>query len=328
MKIIEVITDASDSEILIGIAEQHEIKDHWIDMKSDSERCAFRMLVSDDKRQEVLDALQEVIATNENARVLIIPVEAALTGEQEDGEEKKKSIPASVTREELYKEIEQNSRLDNTFLLLVTLSTIVVGIGLLQDNVAVVIAAMVIAPLLGPNLALAFSTSLGDTDLLLQSLKTLLSGLGLALVLSVIIGMLWPHAFDSHEVTSRTEVGMESVALALASGAAAVISVTTGLSGVLVGVMVAIALLPPTAVLGLMLGAADYNQAAGAGLLLAVNIVCLNLAAKLVFLFRGVKPRTWLEQRKARQSTVVYIVFWIISLLILISVIYLRQHLQ
>lgn len=328
MKIIEVITDASDSEILIGIAEQHEIKDYWIDLESDNERCAFRMLVSDDKRQEVLDALQEVIATNENARILVIPVEAALSGEQEEDTDKKKSIPASVTREELYKEIEQNSRLDSTFLLLVTLSTIVVGIGLLQDNVAVVIAAMVIAPLLGPNLALAFSTSLGDTDLLLQSLKTLLAGLGLALVLSVIIGMLWPHAFDSHEVTARTEVGMESVALALASGAAAVISLTTGLSGVLVGVMVAIALLPPAAVLGLMLGAGHYSEASGAGLLLAVNIVCLNLAAKLVFLVRGVKPRTWLEQRKARQSTAAYIIFWMISLLILLIAIYLRQHIR
>lgn len=324
MKIIEVITDASDSEILISIAEQHDIKDHWIDLENDSQRCSIRMLVSDDKRQEVMDALQEVIATNENARILVIPVEATLTGIQE---EDKKSVPASVTREELYKDIELNARLDSTFLLLVTLSTIVVGIGLLQDNVAVVIAAMVIAPLLGPNLALAFSTSLGDTELLLQSLKTLLAGLGLALMLSIIIGMLWPLGFDSHEVTARTEVGMDSIALALASGAAAVISLTTGLSGVLVGVMVAIALLPPAAVLGLTLGAGHYDQAAGAGLLLAVNIVCLNLAAKLVFLVKGVKPRTWLEQRRARQSNAAYIVFWLISLLILVFAIYLRQHL-
>ncbi|MDH5191503.1 MAG: TIGR00341 family protein [Gammaproteobacteria bacterium] len=328
MKIIEVITDAGDSDTLVGIAEQHEINDRWVNLDSNTQRCVVRMLVSDDKRQKVLDALQKIIATNENAHVLVIPVDAVLAREPKHEEEKKKTIPASVTREELYKEIEQNARLDSTYLLLVTLSTIVVSIGLLQDNVAVVIAAMVIAPLLGPNLALAFSTSLGDAELLWRSLKTLLSGLGLALGLSVIIGMLWPHAFDSHEVISRTEVGMESVVLALASGAAAVISITTGLSGVLVGVMVAIALLPPTAVLGLTLGAEHYSQAAGAGLLLAVNIVCLNLAAKLVFLSRGVKPRTWLEQRKARQSTATYIIFWLVSLLILVFAIYLREHLR
>ncbi|MDH5436078.1 MAG: DUF389 domain-containing protein, partial [Gammaproteobacteria bacterium] len=108
--------------------------------------------------------------------------------------------------------------------------------------------------------------------------------------------------------------------------AAAVISLTTGLSGVLVGVMVAIALLPPTAVLGITLGAGHYDLAAGAGLLLAVNIVCLNLASKLVFLVKGVKPRTWLEQRKAHQSNVVYIIFWLVSLIILMVAIYLRQH--
>jgi len=97
---------------------------------------------------------------------------------------------------------------------------------------------------------------------------------------------------------------------------------------VLVGVMVAVALLPPTATLGLMVGAGQINLAFGAGLLLAVNVVCVNLAAKVVFLFRGVRPRTWLEKRKARQSMMAYIIFWLISLAVLILAIYLRTHLD
>jgi uncharacterized membrane protein len=145
-------------------------------------------------------------------------------------------------------------------------------------------------------------------------------------LLSWIIALVWPLQFDSPELLSRTNVGLDSVALALASGSAAVLSLTTGLSSVLVGVMVAVALLPPTATIGLMLGQGQWALAGGAGLLLAVNIVCVNLSAKLVFVFKGVKPRTWLEKQKARQSMTTYIIFWLVSLIILVAVIYLRGH--
>ena len=86
--------------------------------------------------------------------------------------------------------------------------------------------------------------------------------------------------------------------------------------------MVAVALLPPTATLGIMIGAGKYDLAVGAGFLLAINVVCLNLAANIAFLLCGVKPRTWLEKQKARQSVAAYIIFWIISLTILLVAIY------
>jgi uncharacterized membrane protein len=124
---------------------------------------------------------------------------------------------------------------------------------------------------------------------------------------------------------ARTDVGLDSVALALASGAAAVLSLTTGLSSVLVGVMVAVALLPPTATLGLMLGAGQYHHALGAGLLLAVNIVCVNLAAKVVFLAKGIHPRTWWERKRAKRAMLLYVIIWVLSLAILIAMIYVRR---
>ena len=103
------------------------------------------------------------------------------------------------------------------------------------------------------------------------------------------------------------------------------LSLTTGVASVLVGVMVAVALLPPTATLGIMIGAGEPDLAIGAGLLLAINVVSLNLAAKITLLIRGIKPRTWLEKQKARQSMAAYIVFWIISLTILLAAVYFRR---
>jgi uncharacterized membrane protein len=100
---------------------------------------------------------------------------------------------------------------------------------------------------------------------------------------------------------------------------------TTGLSTTLVGVMVAVALLPPAVTIGIMLGQANFDLAVGAGLLLAVNIVCVNLASKIVFLFKGIQPRTWLEKEKAKRAMTVYVLGWLIILVVLILVIYARE---
>lgn len=104
---------------------------------------------------------------------------------------------------------------------------------------------------------------------------------------------------------ARTRLGYDSIALALASGAAGALSLTTRLPSALVGVMVAVALLPPAVALGYTLGAGQLKLAGGAAALLAVNIVCVNLSAQLVFFSKGIKPRTWLERRAARQSIVI-----------------------
>lgn len=212
----------------------------------------------------------------------------------------------------------------SVFQTLVFLSTIVTAIGLAENNVAVVVGAMVIAPLLGPNIALAFASSLGDRDLMERALRTNIAGLTLALVLSAIIGAMWQIDFRSEEILARTDVGMDSVVLALASGAAAVLSLTTGLSSALVGVMVAVALLPPTATIGFLLGSGQLQLALGAMLLLAVNVVCVLLSGMALFLLKGVKPRTWLERRKAKQSIALSLAFWVTSFLVLVAVILIR----
>jgi uncharacterized hydrophobic protein (TIGR00341 family) len=333
MKIIEIIAHTDHIHTVEAIGEEHKVIDQWHFESPDADqRQVIRLLVDDNNRQAIMDALQNQLGRYETTRIVVLPVEVTLPAIEVDDKETdkvpdtKKVTSSGLTREELYQSISTSAELNNNFLLLVFLSTIVAAIGLIENNVAVVVGAMVIAPLLGPNIAFALGTTLGDNELILKSLKTNLAGLGLALGLALIIGLILPVDLNSEELITRTYVGIDSIVLALASGAAAVLSLTTGLSSVLVGVMVAVALMPPTATVGLMLGSGQIELAFGAALLLAVNVVCVNLAAKVVFLVRGVKPRTWLEKRKAKQSSITYIAFWIISLLILLIAMYLREN--
>lgn len=326
MRVIEVIADCGHTDTLKSIAEQNEILEYWSVPTADDEdtRCSTSMLVRPEKQQKVIDAIQHVLEKAEDTRIIILPVEATLPYPEVD-EEDRKQRAKTRSREELYSNIAAGSTLDNNFIYMVILSTVVAAIGLLEDNVAVVIGAMVIAPLLGPNIALAFAASLGDSALIWKSLKTNFAGLGIALLISVLIGLSWPLNFESRELMMRTGVDIDGVVLALASGAAAVLSLTSSWLNSLVGVMVAVALLPPAATLGLMLGSGHFSEATGAALLLAVNVVCVNLSAKIAFLAKGIKPRTWLQKEKAKQSMTAYIMFWIIALAILLGVILLRR---
>lgn len=340
MKIIEVIADAGHHDTIVSIAEQHQVEDIWSGAENDDGRIATRLLVKPDQRQLVLDKLQSVLQSAENHHILIIPLDTALpklpepepeplTPQQEEEQKAKekarKKAALISTREEILAQVEKDAQLDNHFILLVILSAIVAAIGLLENNLAVIVGAMVIAPLLGPNIAFSLGASLGERELVIQSLKTIFVGTVVAILFSIGLGLLWPGSFDSVELMSRTDVAYSGTAIALASGAAASLSLVSGGSSVLVGVMVAVALMPPAVTIGLMLSIAEYHHALGAALLLAVNIVCINLASKLVFLFKGIKPRTWLEAHKAQQSRVLYIGLWIILLVLLISMINIRH---
>jgi len=323
IKYIEIIADAGSYDTVAAIAEQAGAADLRAVPSEEEGLRWMRMLVRDDKLQGVLDALQNALGSQTGARISVLPVDISLPRQQ--AREEKEEDKAVAAREALHGEVAKGARLNANYLVLVVLSTLVAAIGLLADNVAVVVGAMVIAPLLGPNLAFALGTALGDARLMREAALSLLAGLALAVALSAALGLAWPYGAQSTELTMRTEVGIDSVALALASGAAAALSLTSGLSAVLVGVMVAVALLPPAATLGLMLGHGDTAGAAGAGLLLAINIVCVNLSCKVVFLFKRIRPRVWWAKEKARRGMRNSVIAWAVTLGLLIGMIYLRQ---
>jgi len=121
------------------------------------------------------------------------------------------------------------------------------------------------------------------------------------------------------ELESRTKVGLGDIVLALASGSAGALSYTMGLPSAIIGVMVAVALLPPAVTFGMLIGSGHVSLGLGALLLLFVNVICVNLSAVATFLFQGVQPLNWGEANKARKSTKFALFLWT-SLLILLAI--------
>ena len=326
MKYVEVVAESNSIDTISAIGEKAKAHDIRHGSIGQDGMQPTRLLISDDKLQSVLDALQNILGAQPTARTTVLAVETSLPV-PEDGQRDQEDA-AIASRESLYEGVEKSAQLNLNYLVLVGLSTLVAAIGLIENNIAVVIGAMLIAPLLGPNLALSLGTALGDLRLVRKSASALLAGIVLALAVSAGLGFWWHLEKTGPELISRTQFGLETVALALAAGAAAALSLTTGLSATLVGVMVAVALLPPIAVMGIMLGRGHPGPALNAGILLAINVVCVNLASNLVFALKGIRPRRWLEREKARRATLIYILAWLIALIVLILAVYARQSLS
>ncbi len=342
LRIIEISAPQSSSDRIKDLAEQYSAIDCWqSDRKGwlynkDDQRMTSRILVDVDNQQDLLDALQRAVSNNQEWRITLIPVEATLPKPAEPDKPKttqkkfqlKDILRGSISREELYADIEKGAKVSADFLILVFLSTLVAVIGLMQSDVAVIIGAMVIAPLLGPNLALAFGGALGDRSLILKAIQTNVYGLTLTLIISIAAGWFisFDNAQDSIEMMNRTNVGFASIILALASGAAAVLSLTMGMSSALVGVMVAVALMPPAVTLGVMIGNNQWEFAYGSFLLLATNIVCVNLAAQSIFRLKGIKPRTWYEETKAKKASRTNTLIWLSMLCVLAILIWLKTE--
>jgi uncharacterized hydrophobic protein (TIGR00341 family) len=251
---------------------------------------------------------------------MVVPVEATLPKIEAESAPARAASDARRTvalREEVYQDVASGAKLRGNLLALTVLSTIVAAIGMSADNIAVVVGAMVIAPLLGPLLAFSFAGALGDLALMISAAKTALAGLATGVATAVVFGFLAPVNLESAELLARTDIGLDSIAIALASGAAAALSVTGGLSSALVGVMLAVALLPPAAAMGIYAGAGEAESAFRAGVLLLVNVVCVNLAAQVVFVWKGVRPRTWLERVSTARAMRVTLGMWAVLLALL-----------
>jgi len=335
LRLLEIVIPGHLETRVAGILETHPTVSTWRLETSDDEDTVFHAVLPAEATEVLMDAIEDGCPSCPSLRMVLVPVEASVPHVESDtpadvsAEEPPPSKIAvvaghRVSREEIYADALDGAELSVSFFALMALSAVVASVGLLRDNVAVIIGAMVIAPLYGPNMALAVGTTLGDGELIGRTLRTLSIGLGLAVGVSLIMGIFLPVDAAIPAIAARTTVGYADVVLALAAGAAGTFAFMAGQARALIGVMVAVALLPPLAAFGLLLGAGNPAAAAGAVLLAAVNVICINLAGVTSFLIQGVRPRSWWEAEKAKAATRRAAVIWVVLLVLLVMILALQ----
>ncbi|HSF79994.1 MAG TPA: DUF389 domain-containing protein [Anaerolineales bacterium] len=196
--------------------------------------------------------------------------------------------------------LRQTSTPDFDFFLLVILSCIIATLGLLTNSAAVIIGAMLVAPLMSPILGLGLASITGDSRLLGDATKALLRGAALAVLIAFLLS--W---FNTHlpfvvlqgqelpgEVQARVSPSPIDLGIALAGGLAAAFALAMpNISAALPGVAIATALMPPLCTIGVGLALGRWDVAVGASLLFITNAVTIAFAATLVFFALGFSPR-------------------------------------
>lgn len=335
LRLMEIIVPQAHAPGVLELLADHPALGLWQESIAEN-HALIRVLLPTERTEVVSDVISNRFGNAEGFRIMLLAVEATLPRPEEpekqadeNGDEQgEKAKRGRISREELYTEVAKGAELTPVYAVNAALSALVAAIGLIRGDVAIIIGAMVIAPLLSPNIALALSATLGDLSLAAKAFKALAVALILALAVALLMGVLFHVSPDAREIAARTRVGFGDVILALAAGGVGTLAFTTGVPAALIGVMVAVALLPPLVTVGLLTGSGHLELALGAVLLFLINVTSLNLAATTTFLIQGVRPRTWWEAEAARKATRVAILLWSLMMLILLVLVLLWAHVQ
>ncbi len=329
LRLIEVFHKTGKADDLDFLLKDAPILDTWHDHLPDGETIS-NVLIKSENTEFVIDLVEQYFTPIGSYRLVILPVEATIPRPEEPPKEEKirEKTAERISIEELYQKMMTISGTSKKYLIMATIACIVAAIGLLKNDVAVIIGSMVIAPLLGPNMALSLATTLADLKLARRAIVTSSEGFFLVLGISILMGGFMKVDIDMPQIALRSNVSHYYIVLALVTGIAGAYSITKGVAEAMVGVMVAVAILPPLVAAGLLFGSKHWIDGTGALLLSVVNVVCINLSGVVTFIFEGIQPKKWWEAKLARKAVTIAITIWVLLLLILAVLIFLEQKIK
>ena len=231
-----------------------------------------------------------------------------------------------IARQELESRAEELASALPTYVTMTVVSAVIATAGLLLDSPATVVGSMVIAPLIGPAMAAAVGSVIDDSELFRRGIGLQILGVVLAIVSAMIFAVfvqmanLVPPGLDPvslSEVEERIAPSVLSLAVALGAGIAGAVSLMTGVSAALVGVMIAVALIPPAATVGIGIAFGDPTLAIGSAVLVAVNVLSINLAALVVLWYAGYRPEQFFRHDRAKTATLQRVAVLLVAIAVL-----------
>ncbi|MFW6017936.1 MAG: TIGR00341 family protein [Halapricum sp.] len=263
--------------------------------------------------EPVLEQLREA-GLDDQAYTVVVEANTVISREfdalqEEYAEEKDEE---RIAREELTSKAKGLAPSTNNYITLTVVSAVIATAGLLLDSPAVIVGSMVIAPLIGPAMAASVGTVVDDEELFRRGVALQFAGIGLAVASAAVFAWIAKTAnlippgleiADVPAIRERLLPDFLSLAIAIGAGIAGVISLTTGVSAALVGVMIAVALIPPAATVGIGIAWGDPWVSLPAAVLTLVNVLSINFVALAVLWYRGYRPTEWFHQADARRTT-------------------------
>jgi uncharacterized hydrophobic protein (TIGR00341 family) len=277
--------------------------------------------------EPVLDSLREA-GLDDQAFTVVVEASTVVSQRFEELQDRyaEEDNEGRIAREELTAAASDLAPTLDTYVVMTVVSAFIATAGLLLDSPAVVVGSMVIAPLVGPAMAASVGTVVDDHELFSRGVRLQVGGLGLAIVTAAAFALVVRYAnlippladvTSVPQIRERVAPDFLSLVVAVGAGAAGVVSLTSGVSTALVGVMIAVALIPPAATAGIGLAWGAPLVTLGSGVLLLVNVFSINLAALVVLWYSGYRPEHWFREGQARSATIKRIATLAVAIVVL-----------
>lgn len=195
-------------------------------------------------------------------------------------------------RVEAYRLIRRGGRPNRDFYSMIALSASIAALGLILDSAAVIIGAMLVAPLMSAIIGMGMAIIHGDFRFLMLTTRATLLGAGIAILMGFFFGLINFHGATTHQIMQRTDPSTLDLVIALISGIAAAYALCRkNVSNSLPGVAIAVALVPPLATVGVCMSIGFWSLAFGAFKLFLSNMVAIVFSSALVFASFGFRPK-------------------------------------
>ncbi|WP_226041414.1 TIGR00341 family protein [Natrinema sp. DC36] len=297
MRLVQVFVPRDELDLVVETAEEAGV-DYTV--SRDTDRGEFEALVSIPVPPPAVEPLLEALrAAGLDERSYTVVTAAETIVSKRTDELTGRFSGTRISREELRARAADLAPAASTYFGLLIVSTAIATAGLLLDSAATIIGAMVVAPLMGPALAASVGVIVDDEALASRGIALQVIGLAAAVLTAAVMGwalrgtVLLPPGFEITtvpQIRERITPDFLALFLALGSGVAAVISLTRNVGSVLVGVAIAVALVPPAATAGLGIAWRDPTVVLTAGTLVLVNMLSINLTALLLLWLSGYRP--------------------------------------
>lgn len=328
MRLVQVTIPAGKREQLLSVLDEEEIDYVVTDETSSRNYTAIVYFpLPANAVESVLDQIRTIGLGDEDYTV-VLDAETVVSrrftalekkyAEENGGGER-------ISRQEIYAKAEEMMPERAIYVTMTVISTVVATAGLFLDSAAVVVGSMIIAPLLGPAIGASVGTITADRELFSRGLKLQISGVLLAIASATVFALFVKTAklvptvdpLSIEQIQERLTPSFLELAVALGAGVAGALSLSTGVSTAIVGALIAAALIPPIAVVGVGIAWWEPYLVLGPSVLVLVNLISINLAALAVLWYSGYRPQALHRQRSAASRTNKRTAMLVVAILIL-----------
>lgn len=230
---------------------------------------------------DLVEKLEEIGVGTEFGIINILPLEATIPELPERSTEEKDELTARISQEEIHLDIEQHARPSFNYIVFIILSAIIAGAGLILNSPAVVIASMVISPLMGPILGFSFGILTLNRKMIRNSLIAQVIGTLISIGLGILLGFITILFIDNPPITTEMSAryfpNPFDIIIAICASIAVGFSISGAVESTLIGMAIALSLMPPAVNVGLALMYGNASLSFGSLILLITNIMIINL---------------------------------------------------